>query len=347
MGNSDAMKWFHRTLVFDFGSANTVVCEKGQIVFDEETIISVWPEGDIDVGSRARMLHCGEKEGFWGKWPAGECNKTYFPISRGHVADFGYFEAYVKGVVKKVARFPRFCSVIIAMPDELSDDEFGSMVTRAFLDPFLELNVNNVRTIPQSVAAAAGLSLLSDKHHLILDIGYGKTRVSLVKDSCVYKTKLLKSVSGESWISAIRTYIRAESQVNFSISTVESALVNVGSAMKNLLDPPTPFSITGPSRMTGHLNTIVLDHKVMADVLNPNLLLLEKELSAFVHEVMAISDDVSRDIISEGIWMIGGGSRLRGMQERLGNKLNITVNTVYNPFHAVARGPICLQFENH
>lgn len=338
MVNSDAMKCFHRTLIFDFGSANTIVCEKDHIVFDEETIISVWPKGDIDFGRKARMLYCGEKKGFWGKWDAGEGNRTYFPISCGYVADYHSFEAYVKGVVKKLARFPRFCSVIIAIPDELSDDEFGSMVTRAFLDPFLELNVNNVRTISQSVAAAAGLGLTSGKHHLILDIGYGKTRVSLLKDLCVSKTKLLKSVSGESWISAIRTYIRIEGQVNYGKPTAEWALVTVGSAMENLLEPPVSVSITGPSSMTGHLNTIVLDHKVLADVLNPNLLLLEEELSAFVCEVMSISEDVSRDIISEGIWMIGGGSKLRGLSERLENKLNLTVNTVDDPFHVISRG---------
>lgn len=335
------MNFFNRTLTFDFGSANTVVCVKGQIVFDEETIISVWPEGNIDFGRKARMLHWREKRGFWGKWPAGECNQTYFPISSGYVTDFSSFKAYVKGVVKKLARFPRFCSVIIAMPDELSDDEFGSMVTRAFLDPFLELNVNNVRTIPQSVAAAAGLDLSSDKHHLILDIGYGKTRVSLVKDSCVYKTKLLKSVSGESWISAIKTHIRTESQVNYGKATAERALVSVGSAIENLLDPPAPFSITGPSRMTGHLNTIVLDHKALAGVLNPNLMLLEEELSAFVHEAMSISEDISKEIISEGIWMVGGGSRLRGLPERLSNKLNVNVNTVNNPLHVIVRGAPC------
>ena len=335
------MNFFNRTLTFDFGSANTVVCEKYQIVFDEETIISVWPEGDIDFGRKARMLHWREKRGFWGKWPAGECNKTYFPISSGYVADFSSFEAYVKGVVKKLARFPRFCSVIIATPDEFSDDEFGSMVNRAFLDPFLELNVNSIRTIPQSVAVASGLGLLSGKHHLILDIGYGKTRVSLVKDSCVYKTNLLKSVSGESWISAIKTHIRTESQVNYGKVTAEKALINVGSAMENLLDPPAPFSITGPSRMTGHLNTIVLDHKVLADVLNPNLTLLEEELSAFVHEAMSISEDILKDIISEGIWMVGGGSRLRGLPERLSNKLNVAVNTVNNPLHVIARGALC------
>ncbi len=339
------MNFLNRTLIFDFGSANTVVCEKGLIVFDEDTMISVWPEGFIDIGREARMLYCGEKKGFWGKWSAGECNKTFFPISSGYVADFSSYEAYVKGIVKKLSRFPRFCSVVIAMPDELSDDEFGSMVTRAFLDPFLELNVNNIKTISQSLAAAAGLGLPAGKYHMILDIGYGKTRVSLVKDSCVLKTRLLKKVSGKSWISEIKTHIRTESQVNFGDVTAEWALVSVGSAMENLLEPPAAVSITGPHKRTGHLNKIVLDHNVLADVLNPNLLLLEDELSTFVHEVKSISEDVSSDIISDGIWMIGGGSRLRGLPERLGKRLNLTVNTVDDPFTVIARGAICSLFE--
>ncbi len=183
------MNFLNRTLAFDFGSANTVVCEKDHIVFDEETMISVWPEGCIDV-SREASIGC--REG----------NRTYFPVSGGYVADSDHFEAYVKGVVKKLARFPRFRSVVIAMPDELSDDKSGN---RAFLDAFVKLKVKNVKTVPQSVAAVAGLGLQSGKYHLILDIGYGKARVSLVKDSCVLKTRLLKNVSGESWISEIRT----------------------------------------------------------------------------------------------------------------------------------------------
>ena len=122
------MNFLNRTLIFDFGSANTVVCEKDHIAFDEESMISVWPEGYTDVGHEARKLYCGEKKGFWGKWDAGESNRTYFPISGGCVADYGSFKAYVKGVVKKLVRFPRFCSVVIAMPDELSYVESDFMI---------------------------------------------------------------------------------------------------------------------------------------------------------------------------------------------------------------------------
>ena len=34
------MRIFNRTLVFDFGSSNTVVCdENGEVIFDEGTVI--------------------------------------------------------------------------------------------------------------------------------------------------------------------------------------------------------------------------------------------------------------------------------------------------------------------
>ena len=39
------MKIFNRTLVFDFGSTNTVVCEDGQVVFDERTAIAIMSNG--------------------------------------------------------------------------------------------------------------------------------------------------------------------------------------------------------------------------------------------------------------------------------------------------------------
>ncbi len=48
-----------------------------------------------------------------------------------------------------------------------------------------------------------------------------------------------------------------------------------------------------------------------------------------------------KDIMSEGMWMIGGCARLRGLSERLGSRLNLRVNTVDDPFHLIAGGALC------
>ena len=335
------MGFLRKSLTFDFGSANTVVCENGQIVFDETTLISVWPEGYIEVGQDARRLRDGEKVGFWGQWPAGECNKTFYPISNGYVGDFYAFDSYVKGVLKKLTWLPRLCSVRIAIPDDLSCDE-GDMCTRVFYDPFYVKGIKDIKFIHQSVAASIGLNLSAKKYHLIVDIGYGKTQVSLVKDLRVVKTKLWRNVSGCSWISDIKDYLKFQHHLKCGQITAEWLLISVAAANEDINDIPNARSVTGPSVMTAHPVTVTLDHKELAKVLNPNLQLFEKELDVFIQEdIMTISEDVRKDIVSEGLWLIGGGSRLRGLSERLKNNLNLSIHTTDNPFHVIARGAEC------
>lgn len=51
------MKLFNRTLVFDFGSSNTVVCENDQVIFDELTEISYFSDGNVKIGCKARGFY--------------------------------------------------------------------------------------------------------------------------------------------------------------------------------------------------------------------------------------------------------------------------------------------------
>ncbi len=47
------------------------------------------------------------------------------------------------------------------------------------------------------------------------------------------------------------------------------------------------------------------------------------------------------DIVNKGIYMVGGGALLRGLDKRLSDKININFNVVEDPLHAVARGYRC------
>ena len=333
------MKIFKKSFVFDFGSANTVVSQDGRIVFDEVTMISVWPDGYVDVGEEARRLRNGEKIGFWGKWAAGECTKTFYPISGGYVADGRSYEAYVKGVVGKLTKFPRFCSVVIAVPDDLAISSDNQIADSAFVDPFRGKGVKDVKAVHQSVAACAGLGLPSDKYHLLVDIGYGKTRASLVRGSAVIKTELWQNVSCTTWISDIRNYIRSQLNLNLGVVTAEMLLVKVAAACDEIDQAPEPCRVTGVSLMTAHPQSVELGHKELAKVIDPDLQFLEGELARFIKEdLMTLSEEVQRDIVSGGIWLIGGGSRLRGLSGRLEAKLGLPVHTTANPFHIIAEG---------
>lgn len=139
------MKFFNRTLVFDFGSTSTVVCEDGQVIFHEWTAISYLSSGDVRIGCKA-----------FGNFSTDY--KTVKPIVNGYVNDYEAFEKYVRLLVKKLVLFPRLClkTVVIAFPNDLVGDENASACDRAFFEPFRKLGVKDIRTIHRGVAAYLG-----------------------------------------------------------------------------------------------------------------------------------------------------------------------------------------------
>lgn len=150
MVNSDAMKCFHKTLVFDFGSVNTVICdEDGNVLFDEPTVIAelYCQNGKLLIGHKASMAP-----------EIGHCKFFIRPIVRGYVNDYDAFETFVKAVVKKLVHFPRIWlkTVVIAIPDDLFGDKNASACDRAFFEPFRKMGVKDIRTIHRSVAACLG-----------------------------------------------------------------------------------------------------------------------------------------------------------------------------------------------
>ena len=142
------MKYFYRTLIFDFGSSSTVVCdESGRILFDEATEIAYFVDGCIEIGQRSRIFCEGE-------------SKLIKPIVCGYVNNSDAFEDYVKRLVKKLVFFPRLClkTVVIAIPNDLAGDENSSAGDRAFFEPFRKIGIKDIRVIHRSVAAHLGAS---------------------------------------------------------------------------------------------------------------------------------------------------------------------------------------------
>lgn len=137
------MKFFNRTLVFDFGSSNTIVCEDGKVVFDEPTLVTYWPKGVANIGNKALLMRMQINDG------------TVKPIVNGYVGSYEDFEVYVKAVVKKIVLFPRLClkTVVIAIPNDMSGDENATACDRAFFEPFRKMGIKDIRTIHRGIAA--------------------------------------------------------------------------------------------------------------------------------------------------------------------------------------------------
>lgn len=134
------MNIFKRTLTFDFGSSNTVVCEGGCVVYDEPTEIAVLYYGSVKVGITARAFYSCKSE-------------RIKPIVNGLVDNHEAFEAYVKGVLRKIIWFPQIClnTVVIAVPNDM--DKCG---ITALCEPFRKRKIKNIMIIPRGVASCLG-----------------------------------------------------------------------------------------------------------------------------------------------------------------------------------------------
>lgn len=138
------MKIFNRTLVFDFGSRRTVVCdEDGQVVFYEPTLILIWGNGKTYIGDKARLIYDSYDY------------STFRPIEEGRIVNQDHFDAFAKGVCRKLVPFPRLRlkTAIIAVPGTMIDDKD---TLKAFSKPFKELGVKDIKFIPQSIGALYG-----------------------------------------------------------------------------------------------------------------------------------------------------------------------------------------------
>ena len=144
------MKYFNRTLTFDFGASNTRVYENDRVIFDEPTVVAHWPNGEVSIGRKAQIYHSRYCEGK----SKSNC-ELIKPIINGYVGNYDAFEVYVRGVVKLFVRLPRLClrEVVIVIPDDLVGDENASACDRAFFEPFRRMGVKDIKTIHRSVAA--------------------------------------------------------------------------------------------------------------------------------------------------------------------------------------------------
>ena len=142
----EEMKIFNRTLVFDIGTKNTIVCENGQVVFDERTKIAFSSsKGDVEIGSRAGLYSTDDY-------------RLVDPIVGGIVRNQEAYDKYVKCICKKLVWFPRLFlkSVVIALPNHVVSNKSDDAAIRAYIKPFRELGVKDIKIIPQGIAAHFG-----------------------------------------------------------------------------------------------------------------------------------------------------------------------------------------------
>ncbi len=314
-------------IAIDLGTANTIIIHNDKIVVDEPSIVAVDAHSGklVSLGERARQMHGKTHENI----------KVIRPLRDGVIADFNAAELMIRGMIKMINPGKKFMSqslkMVICIPSGSTEVEI-----RAVRDSSEHAGAREVHMIYEPMAAALGIGLdvEAPEGNMIVDIGGGTTEIAVIALGGIVCNESMR-IAGDEFTLDIQTYMRHQHNIKVGERTAEDIKINVGAALPELDAPPPDFVVRGPNQMTALPIEIPVSYSEIAHS-------LEKSISKIESAVLSVLErtppELYADIVNQGIYLAGGGALLRGIDQRLFEKINIPFHVADDPLHAVARG---------
>ncbi|MBP5187593.1 MAG: rod shape-determining protein, partial [Fibrobacterales bacterium] len=140
-------------------------------------------------------------------------------------------------------------------------------------------------------------------------------------------------IGGDEMDNAIIEYLRSTYNLLVGESSAEQIKFQIGSAYP--LAEELEMQVKGRDQSAGVPRTMTISSVEIREA-------LKEPIDGIVSAVRKALDDtppeLSADIMDKGIIMTGGGSMLRGFDERLRQETNLPVNVIDEPLIAVCKG---------
>lgn len=307
----------------DFGTCNfKVFCKaSGKILKEKNTIAIINKNQIYAYGDAAYDMY--EK--------APETIEVTFPVSTGVIADynflqlmiFDYLESKVKGKVKN-AEF------LVAVPTDITDVE-----KRAFFELFYKSKYRpkNVMLCEKPIADAVGLGINVNEPTgvMVVDMGADTIEISVISLGGLVLSDLMHFGSNRLDESII-SHIRREYNLVIGKKTAKSLKEELGSGLPGRQET---MIIVGLDVVSGLPVEREISAEVVYDAIKGNL----ESICASVKLILEKTPpELAKDIIHSGIYITGGGSKIKDLDQLFTQITNIKVNTCEDPEESAVRG---------
>lgn len=319
---------FTQEIAMDLGTANTIIIHNGKMVVDEPSVVALenrQPVKMLAVGTQAHQME--------GKEPPGIL--TIRPLRDGVIADFKAAELMIRGMVKMISSKRRWFSpslrMVVCIPSGSTEVEI-----RAVRDSSEHAGGREVYMIYEPMAAALGIGLDVEKPegNMIVDIGGGTTEIAVISLGGIVSNKSIR-VAGDDLTDDIIEHMGRVHNLKVGRTMAEKIKINVGSAIPVLENPPEPYVVNGPNKMTALPMEIEVTHEEISHCIDKSIAKMEEAIMSALEQTPS---ELYSDIMRNGIYLAGGGALLRGLAKRLTDKIQIEFKVAEDPLHAVARG---------
>ncbi len=311
----------------DLGTANSIIIHNDKIVVDQPSVVAIENKTDklVAVGELAHQMEGKESPGI----------RTIRPLRDGVIADFNAAELMIRGLVKMVSSKRRWFSpslrMVVCVPSGSTEVEL-----RAVRDSSEHAGGRDVYMIYEPMAAALGIGLdvEAPEGNMIVDIGGGSTEIAVISLGGIVSNKSIR-VAGNDLTADIKEHMGRVHNLKVGTTMAERIKINVGSALPVLDNPPEPFVVHGPNRMTALPMEVAVTYEEISQCIEKTISKMEAAiLSALEHT----PPELYADIVRNGIYLAGGGALLRGLAKRFTDRFHIEFKIADDPLHAVAKG---------
>jgi rod shape-determining protein MreB len=183
-----------------------------------------------------------------------------------------------------------------------------------------------------AAAIGAGLPVHEPTGNMVVDIGGGTTEVAVVSLGGIVTSQSIR-IGGDELDESIINYIKKEYSLMLGERTAEEIKMAIASAFP--MPEEQQAEIRGRDLVTGLPKTIVVSAEEIRRA-------IEEPVNAIVDAVKNTLDktppELASDIMDKGIVLAGGGSLLKGLDERLKHETGMPIHVAEDPLFAVAIG---------
>ena len=308
----------------DLGTANTLVYVRGRgIVVNEPSVVALNQK-------TGRVVAFGtEAKNMLGRTPSHIV--AIRPLTDGVISDYEVAEEMVAYLIRKAESFskkflgPR---VVVGVPSGVTNVE-----ARAVYDAVKSGGAREVFIIEEPMAGAIGIGLpiFEPVGNMVIDIGGGTTDIALISLGGIVRSKNLK-VAGDKINSDIISYIRNEFKILIGEKTAEEVKINIGAAIQKKSNETL---VRGRDLITGLPREVVI---TSADVMEAMGSSIETIVQSAKEILETTPPEILSDVMKRGVYVLGGGALIKGLDELLNSALKIPVYIDDDPLTSIARG---------
>ncbi len=315
-----------RGLAIDLGTANTLVWLEGKgLVFNEPTVLAV----DQRSGEVLAMGH--EAYAMIGRTPGHIVAER--PLRAGAVTSFDETAKLLSLLFRRVrsSRIARFSKprALICVPSAVTNVE-----RRAVEEAAEEAGANGAFLMEEAMAAAigAGLPVHEPFGSMVVDVGGGTSEVAVVALGGIVTAKAVR-IGGFDFDAAIQRYIRDQYALAIGERTAEEIKLAVGSAYPQAEE--LKAEIRGRELASGLPQVVTIGGAEIRTAIDDSIGTI---VDAVLDTLAECPPELTQDILERGMWLVGGGALVRGLDARIAQETGVVVNLIEQPLEAVVTG---------